>query len=469
VIPARSLLLVLATACGAPPGASGHPVTERPAPPAATAVAAKDATGEAARSVASVAVPTPLDDALARVPRIMERLARTRGLGFRQAVPASAQTLPGFRQFLAVELARQLPADKARRQALAMAHLGLTRELIDLHVVLEDTLAAEVAAYYDARSQQFFVLDTADTDDELDMVVAHELTHALQDQHFDLQRYSGEAEDGTTRLNDDEALARRFVIEGEATLAMLQFVAESAGIDLTHPVMKVALIAQIKQLAEMRVIDAMSLAPGARGASASKAPLAILAPMFESYTRGMLPVLRLIAADGWKGVDELFTHPPTSTEQVLHPDTKLHPVREEPTAVLLPVPDNHELLYAGVMGEAMWRVYFLEWNIAGGDDAAAGWGGDRYWVARNPDGKLIGVHATTWDTPQDATEFARAYSASLSARFPGTKVNHKGLRRADGSRVILARSGKQVYIADGAGSDRALRALLAGASVAAAR
>ncbi|HET7501876.1 MAG TPA: hypothetical protein VFK02_12755, partial [Kofleriaceae bacterium] len=164
---------------------------------------------------------------------------------------------------------------------------------------------------------------------------------------------------------------------------------------------------------------------------------------------------------GWPSVDQLYRDPPESTEQVLHPRTKLIPTREHPRRVTLARSADPELV-GNVLGELQWQVYFRLWKSPNAAEASEGWGGDRYSVTRRKDGRLIGRIATIWDSDADARQFADAYVATLAARFPGADVGDPatGIARPDGGRVFVRTDGPRVFIVDGADDAGALAALV---------
>jgi hypothetical protein len=190
-------------------------------------------------------------------------------------------------------------------------------------------------------------------------------------------------------------------------------------------------------------------------------PPAVLVPLLDSYMKGALVALTAYEHGGWAGVDALYRDPPSSTEQVLHPATKLYPVRDRPHRVALARSADAELA-GNVLGELQWKIYFELWKSPHAAEAAEGWGGDRYAVTRRRDGRLIGRIATIWDTPDDARQFADAYVASLAARFPGADLGQlaAGIARPDGGRVFVRVAGDRVFIVDGADDAGALDALV---------
>jgi hypothetical protein len=145
-------------------------------------------------------------------------------------------------------------------------------------------------------------------------------------------------------------------------------------------------------------------------------PAVLRESLLFPYTSGLTFVQGLQAAGGWQAVNDAFGKPPSSTEQVIHPDK--YASAEEPVKVDLPK-DLAKRLGTGwktgvedTLGEFQLKVWLA--NASGGtgaptaDAAVAGWGGDRVALLDGPDGATAVVISTTWDTAQDADEFASA-------------------------------------------------------------
>ncbi|HEY5928032.1 MAG TPA: hypothetical protein VIV11_40375, partial [Kofleriaceae bacterium] len=94
-----------------------------------------------------------------------------------------------------------------------------------------------------------------------------------------------------------------------------------------------------------------------------------------------------------------------------------------------------EVVNTNVLGEILWSIYFSLWTPDKRIEASEGWGGDRYVVVKRADGSLLGYHATIWDTPADAKQFAAAYEASVAKRFPGKE--RKVAIKTDGAKVFI--------------------------------
>ncbi|MGH9884372.1 MAG: hypothetical protein ACREBE_02515, partial [bacterium] len=340
----------------------------------------------------------------------------------------------------------------------ALAHLGFLAKPLDIATVEEQAMTTQAGAYYDPAAKAFFLVMVPDNDLMLDTISAHELTHALQDQHFDLAKFL--PSDG--KLDEDAATARRFVAEGDATFVMLLYAVRSM---LDNDIPKLAMATLRKQIEDFANLDVDALKAQVKAQSAAfgmmdgdikksidamdDIPPAVLIPLLDSYMKGAMVALTAYEHGGWPAVDKLYAAPPESTEQVLHPDTKLYPRREPPTRVVLAKPHGTEL-WGNVLGELQWKIYFDLWKVPDAEQAAAGWGGDRASVTRDGE-RVVGRIATSWDSSDDAKQFATAYIASLAARFPGADTSHPeaGVARPDGSKVFVRSAGKRVFILDG--------------------
>jgi hypothetical protein len=305
-----------------------------------------------------------------------------------------------------------------------------------------------------------------------DTISAHELTHALQDKHVDLTKFM------PITLDEDAGIARRFVVEGDATFSMFAYLTtDKAGADKL-PAMVKLMRSQIETMANMGVSeygDMMKQQAAAFGGmddqmkaameTMGELPPVIVGPMIASYMKGAVLAMTAYENGGWKTVDALYKTPPESTEQVLHPTTKLYPKRERPKKVTLPKLTGTELTQ-NVIGELQWTIYLQQWGLAL-PEAAAGWGGDRYAVMRGADGTLVGYLATSWDSPKDAQEFYDAYVASLKARFPAADTSKPatGVARTSGGKVFVKLQGSNVFIVDGGEDAKLLDQLARGATV----
>lgn len=297
------------------------------------------------------------------------------------------------REALEAELREQFDADYpiADRQAdnLSLRALGLLEEGQDYADLQLELLSAQVIGFYDDVEKRMVVVSDGGVDALAKITYAHEYTHALQDAEFGLDAL-GIDEDG----QEDRALARLALVEGDATLTMLLWALEPGS--LTPD--------------ELRQLPATPL-PDTSGI-----PDWMLALLEFPYTTGADFVGQLYSEGGFAAVDEAYADPPDSTEQVIHAEK--YAAREEPMAVELPDPAAAlqevggccwEVVESTPMGEAFIGIWLDALGSESSSAAAAGWGGDRLVVAGGPDGEFALVWRLAWDSAADADEFATAY------------------------------------------------------------
>jgi hypothetical protein len=450
----------------------------QPQPSTTPADAAPPTAAEAPKGDTEAAPAEPAGDdptlaALERVPKVLEGVAAVRKLEFKEEIGAAKQSTEDFTKFINAELDKELPKDKSAALSKALHHVGLLEKPVDLRETLTSALVSQVGAYYDPLQGKFFVVMAANIPMLADVMNAHELTHGLQDQHFDLETYVGEGEQkGKIDFSTDEITARRFVVEGEATLVMSAYPSYVAGqgLMLEDERMMQIIDQQVTQQEQASVTQLLALNAqqsqaqakmmGEDFAKAAEAlddlPPYVTVPLMLPYVRGMTAVYRVYKEGGWEAVNDLYAHPPTSTEQVLHPVDKLIGKRDEPVAVTIDTKakalEGWEVVEDDTLGELMWQVYFSLWKVPE-LEPAAGWGGDQA-VFLAKDGKQMAVMTTVWDTAEDAKQFHEAYAQSLAARFGKDKGATKGSKttfdRGDDTQVLVQRKGKMVAVVDGA-------------------
>jgi len=366
---------------------SSPSVAVSPVPtPAATAAAVSCAdTGDAA--------PRPTSDTgdpnAGLYAKIEAQVSALRGLTATTPVARSVFDVPGLCAYLKKSLAEDNPP------ALMTATETLYRELLllqpgqSLEKLYLDLLGSQVAGLYDDKTKHMYVVTSTGAIGPVEQITyAHEYTHALQDQAFDLRKLVGEAHD-----QGDRSLARSALVEGDATLLM-------------------SLWAQ-QNLTAAEIAKAASASDPAATAALAAAPVILKDSLMFPYTSGLNIALGAYGSGGgFAGVDTLFANPPDSTEQVLHPD-KLA-AREAPVKVAFPA-DLAKRLGPGwtvplqdTLGEFQLEILLREGGASDSKAAAAGWGGDRVALIEGPDGAVGVVLDTAWDTPADATEFATA-------------------------------------------------------------
>ncbi len=367
---------------------------------------------------------------------VLRETSEIRQLSVLHPVASGAQSRAEIEQTLIHNLDESsTPAQLAASETL-LKKMGQAPVDFQLRPFIIKLLTEQVAGYYDPKTQKFYLADWIDPDGQKP-VIAHELTHALQDQHFNLRRF-----EKWPKHDADAELAVHALIEGDATALMIQYATRSP----------LRVLAMLKSLAESGAASTEQI---------DKAPRAIRESLLFPYTQGMTWVNQLYKRGGWEMVSHAYTDLPKSTEQILHPDKYF--AHEAPLANIT-AKNLSASLGKGwkqadndVNGE--WGYYLiLDEFLKSADEsqqAAAGWNGDRYALYTGPNkGDVLITQKTFWDTEMDAREFFEAYSKRTTRRYEieptesaTTEVSRQWKTKEGG--VMIERRGKSVLIVEG--------------------
>ncbi len=365
----------------------------------------------------------------AEVARIAHRVERIRRLRFERPVKPLFVGRSEAIRLQQAETAREYPAGGRAADEESLKLLGLMRPQDSLDKAVAAIEREQVLGFYDQRTKRLVVVrDRRASRPLLEITLAHELVHALEDQRFGLRVSGGP--------NDDSALALSTLAEGTATVVMAEYAVRYFGID-----------------------DALALFD-ASSDSETKLPKYLEDTLLFPYEQGIEFVQQFRGGSGsWKALDNVIRfRRPVTAEQVIH--IQKYATGERPVA--LRVPDLGLVLGGGwqhlgssSVGEVDLRELFAIVGRAPNDAAAAGWGGGRFelWrrgaagdcaspcIARDAGALLL-----SWDTHSDR----RAAERALGAAFPkGLRARKLGAR--EGVRLWSSRGG--VIAMSGAGTN----------------
>ncbi|MFW6062737.1 MAG: hypothetical protein ACOC8X_12050 [Chloroflexota bacterium] len=298
--------------------------------------------------------------------------------------------------------------EDAQRDVLVLSAFDFVPADFDLYTLQRRYLGDSIAGFYDPENKEFVVVSDDDEVDALEQwIYAHEFMHALQDQHFQLDLIAD------TELGFEENLAIRALAEGEAELLQSHYL-ESGYFD------------------DVQFAEIFNRLSRAHTPQAEYLPPVLVNQGLFPYTVGHEFASAVYRQQGWQGLDRVWQNPPQSTEQIIHPDRYF--AGDAPQIVdLAPLTDTlgseWRLIEQEVFGEFLVREYLSQrLNAADVDQAATGWGGDRYAVYRRGDSdELVMVLRSVWDSPNDRAQFVRGY-ASYADRVYG----QDRLRQPDG-------------------------------------
>ena len=393
-----------------------------------------------AQSQSTVVAPTNAKSAavVAATAAVLRETSEIRQLSILRQVKSGAQSRPEIERMIIKNMDEDTTPEELRASELSLKKLGLLPPDFQLRPFIIKLLTEQVAGYYNPKVQEFYLADWIDVDGQKP-VIAHELTHALQDQHFNLRRF-----ENWPKGDSDAELAAHALIEGDATLTMMEYIKRNP-------------------LRALAFLKSMTSSAGGSSEQIERAPRALRESLLFPYQEGLNWVGQLYQRNGWSGVSQAFKDLPQSSEQILHPEKYF--VHEAPLKVNLP--DVRPLLGAGwkridydVNGE--WGYYLIldEFLQAAAESqrAAAGWGGDRCAVYEEPKtGDVLMAHLSAWDTEADAVEFFDAYAKRTGLRYsnaqlmavPKTLDTQRLWRTNEGS-VLMERRGSRVLIVEGA-------------------
>ncbi|HET6975636.1 MAG TPA: hypothetical protein VFI24_04900 [Pyrinomonadaceae bacterium] len=398
------------------------------------------------RSFAQTAAPASAQNAaiVSTTAAMLKETSELRELSILKAVKSGAQSRADIERMIVKNLDTDTtPAEMHAAEVLLRA-FGLAPKEFGYRTFLVKLLTEQVAGYYDPKAQQFYLADWIELDGQKP-VMAHELTHALQDQHFNLKRF-----EKWPKGDSDAELAAHALIEGDATLAMTLYMAK-------NPLVALAFIRSL----------------GSQEAASEQfrqAPRALRESLLFPYEEGSTWATALYKRGGWERVSQAFTKLPQSTEQILHADKYF--AYEAPQKLTLPE-------FKSLLGPAWKRIDYDvngEWglylvldeflnNQAESKQAAAGWSGDRFalYETGKPDEYFI-AQLTAWDTPADAREFFDAYAKRVSKRYPDAKELKASEDRMDwqtgSGGVAMELRGSRIAIVEGVPAARDSNKLL---------
>ena len=301
--------------------------------------------------------------------------------------------------------------------------LGVLPQGSKLTDVYGDLLESQVSGLYVPTDKKLYVVSKGGGVGPLEKVLySHEYTHALQDQHFDLENFQPDS----LADQSDRQLARQALVEGDAYVTMTYWLQQNLS------------------AAEMVGVLGAGSDPAAQEALKSIPPL-IAAQILFAALNGTVWALGLQIQGGFPAIDAAWANPPDSTEQILHPEKWAS--REQPVAVEID-PALATKVGAGwttglvdTFGEHQLGVWISAVIPTGGlpeppPAAVVGWGGDRMTLLDGPDGRWAVVFRTVWDTDADAAEFETGVAPRVAeAAGPG--------------RVFLGDGGKTRWIVIG--------------------
>jgi hypothetical protein len=379
-------------------------------------------------------------DLLSQADEIFHQMSAMTGLPIKEPLKKRVISRAEIEKYLIENLHTETTPAELHAQEATLRAFGLVSREFDLEKFLLAFYTEQAAGFYDPKRKTMYIADWIPAETQ-SMVLAHELTHALQDQSWDLETFLHAVRD-----NDDAANARQAVVEGYATAAMMQ--------QMTAP-LELAQLPSIAPLMEMVIHQQFEEYP-----TFSKAPYFFRVQSLFPYVQGMGFIQVGLQRGGWKTLNGVFDNPPDSTRQVFDPPAYFD--RQPLPALALPRPAalegvaGLEFLTENVMGEL--GYYALLGQLISEEEAkslGAGWRADRYLLYEHSGGKDYTLVARTrWASAESALAFFRDYHTILTHKYPELAAENSStpdlfIGTAASGRILLLRQGDECRWAEG--------------------
>jgi len=343
--------------------------------------------------------PAKVDNAefVAAADDVLQQVSQITGLKLVSPLKKTLRSRAEIRAYVIREMDDEKNPAERYADARSAEAFGLIPKGFPLDSFLVDLLEEQIAGLYDPKAQEFYIADWIALDDQR-MVMAHELTHALQDQHFKIEGWVKAA-----RPNDDAELAREAVLEGSAMAAMFDYLLKPRGLTIE----------------ELPAID-----PSLLAGDMSKSPKLQEAPQFMKdamvfpYFGGLTFSTAVLKTGGWSALSDVFGRPPISTQQIMHP--ALYKSHRFPAPLSVPAVEkllglDWVRLDENAMGEFGWKEILKQFSDEKSAAAmAAAWDGDRYLIYEHKgDKKLFLLARLRLDSEEHTGKFFNEYADVL--------------------------------------------------------
>jgi len=355
------------------------------------------------------------------VDKILDFASEDTGLPIKHKVKRRLAKRDEVQKYLEKSMKDDKDAKRLERSSAVLKKFGLLPRNFDLATFLVAMLREQVAGYYDVKTKTVNLLNWLDVEQQKP-VLAHELTHALQDQSFGIEKWMKGSSDGADNKkdepsqsdidNDEETSARQAVVEGQAMVVLLDYSLAPQG---------------KKTLDAPQIVDALKegMLVGTPDSPAFRdAPIFLKEELTFPYRYGLDFTLALLKAGGTSlAYAGAFKDPPKTTREIMEPQTYLTHEQLEPMRMIDMEKDfkGYDPFDIGAMGE--FDVDVLVEQYAGRDEAAAmypEWRGGYYFAGKpkaNKSGPIGVLYISRWSSPEKAAEFAAVYAKSLAQRY----------------------------------------------------
>jgi hypothetical protein len=402
---------------------------ESQAPPDKSQNSGQDRSHSSSKKTETHITPDQAQQLFALVDQLIQFSSEETGLPIKSSVKRELTTRSAVETYLNQKFEEDESAKRLQQNEIVLKKFGLLDRDFDLKPFLLALLKEQIEAYYDSKTKTVNLLDWVALDEQKP-VLAHELTHALQDQRVNLEKWNDQTpNDVSTNYHDDidhlakdeYDTAREAVVEGQATAVMMDNILKPMGKSL---------------IKDPEVVDLIknSMAGSENSPVLARAPLLLSESLLFPYREGLS-----FEQDVWmdKGREAAFggalDRPPTSTWEIINP----REFEKSKVPVVPLMPDIHPILDKTYKAYDIGQIGELDLHILtqlfGGEKAARdltpSWDGGIYWAgqrlsATTPDQKAdtrsISIfYLSAWKNAATAQAFAELYANALGRKYSG--------------------------------------------------
>jgi hypothetical protein len=346
--------------------------------------------------------------------RIQSQVIQERDLQPKIQVPVVLLTTSELRTNVVNDFLVDYTDEEIKDDLYELSIVGLLEPGFDLKMLYINLFSEQIAGYYDNDMKEMFVVSDQGFNGPEHLTYAHEFTHVLQDQNYDIENGLNYNDDYCEK-DTEYCAAVQALVEGDATMSeytWYQYYATTAD--------------------QQQVIEYYN---GLKNPIYDSAPAFLKDDFVFPYDQGLSFVQALYDQGGWDAVDAAYRDPPVSTEQILHPTLypSNRPIPVDLPDVAVTLGTDWREVTRNQMGE--WNTYLIlarganpssRLDDTAAQDAAAGWGGDEYLILHADKASATAfIMKTVWDTADDASQFTAALQKSLNFRF-GLQATQQG-------------------------------------------
>lgn len=352
-------------------------------------------------------------------------LSKDTGFPIKNKVKGELADRDQVAKYVDQQLSEDEDAKRLERSEIVLKKFGLLPRDFNLHSFLVELLKEQVAGYYDVKTKKMYLLDWLSADSQ-SPVLAHELTHALQDQNFNLKSWESPkaaktSDDQYTYDEDEASTARSAVAEGQGMVTLVDYMLRDSGHTLADaPQVAAMMRTQMSSNKDFPLLQ--------------KAPLMIRESLVFPYGDGLAFEAALLQKGKETAFSGAFRRPPQDTHEVLDVAAYLTP---QPVQWVV-IPDlkkelgsGYEKYDVGSIGQLDTQIIVEQYaDVDASKRLAKAWRGGAYYAAGSTDTKLSGtakvglLYLSRWDSDDSAAEFAKLYAEYIPQRYSKSqKIN----------------------------------------------